>query len=161
EKCTGCSQCWTQCPDSAIPGLVSTVDDLLDTAIRSAPGGMRCERLRQIAKPLAKEAQKQLRALDRPVFADVLARAYRAVAERLNWDAERRAQLDSEFAAVHGVLAEFAVAKTAPFFDLPERKEAGSGGLLSITINPEACKGCNICVEVCPEGALTTAKQDA
>ena len=32
--------------------------------------------------------------------------------------------------------------------------------LLAITINPEACKGCNICVEVCPEQALVTVRQD-
>jgi pyruvate-ferredoxin/flavodoxin oxidoreductase len=82
------------------------------------------------------------------------------VADRLNWDAERRAQLDAEFAGIHTILAEFPVAKTAPFYDLPERKDRGSGGLLSITINPEACKGCNICVDVCPENALITVKQD-
>ena len=31
EKCTGCSQCWVQCPDSAIPGLVSSVEEVIDT----------------------------------------------------------------------------------------------------------------------------------
>ncbi|MFI5311301.1 MAG: thiamine pyrophosphate-dependent enzyme, partial [Gemmatimonadales bacterium] len=39
-------------------------------------------------------------------------------------------------------------------------KEKGTGGLLSITVNPETCKGCNLCVAVCPEGALVTVKQD-
>ncbi|MFN8583143.1 MAG: ferredoxin, partial [Gemmatimonadaceae bacterium] len=29
------------------------------------------------------------------------------------------------------------------------------------TINPEACKGCNLCVAVCPDEALITVKQDA
>ncbi len=29
EKCTGCSQCWIQCPDAAIPGLVVSVEDVL------------------------------------------------------------------------------------------------------------------------------------
>jgi ferredoxin len=41
-----------------------------------------------------------------------------------------------------------------------EGKEKGSGGLLAITVNPEACKGCNICVDVCADGALVTIKQD-
>ncbi|MHC4164791.1 MAG: 2-oxoacid:acceptor oxidoreductase family protein, partial [Planctomycetota bacterium] len=30
EKCTGCAQCWTQCPDSAIPGVVNTVEEILE-----------------------------------------------------------------------------------------------------------------------------------
>ena len=61
---------------------------------------------------------------------------------------------------MYPVLADFPLAKTAPFFDLPEGKEKDTGGLLSITVNPEACKGCNICVDVCPEQALITVKQD-
>ncbi len=32
--------------------------------------------------------------------------------------------------------------------------------MLSITVNPETCKGCNVCVEVCPDEALVTVKQD-
>jgi pyruvate-ferredoxin/flavodoxin oxidoreductase len=43
---------------------------------------------------------------------------------------------------------------------MPESRQKGSGGLLSITIDPEACKGCNICVDVCPEDALVTVRQD-
>ncbi|HKK28040.1 MAG TPA: ferredoxin, partial [Gemmatimonadota bacterium] len=71
-----------------------------------------------------------------------------------------RAELDRDFAAVHEVAADFPVAVTAPFWDLPESREEGTGGLLSITINPYACKGCNICVEVCPDEALVTVRQD-
>ncbi|MBI4410323.1 MAG: ferredoxin, partial [Gemmatimonadetes bacterium] len=66
----------------------------------------------------------------------------------------------AEFARVYAMLADFPLAKTAPFFDAPEARQAGAGGLLSITVNPEACKGCNLCVEVCPDGALITVKQD-
>jgi pyruvate-ferredoxin/flavodoxin oxidoreductase len=81
------------------------------------------------------------------------------VADKLGWDAERRASVDKEFAVVYSVLAEFPLAKTTPFFDLPENQEKGTGGLLSITVNPEACKGCNLCVEVCPDNALITVHQ--
>ena len=35
EKCTGCAKCWTQCPDSAIPGVVSTVEEVLEAAVRT------------------------------------------------------------------------------------------------------------------------------
>jgi len=160
EKCTGCSQCWVQCPDAAIPGLVVSVEDLFDTAVRYAANGKPTDRVRQISKHLARESRKILKGVPFRTFGEVAALAYANVVEKLNWDADRRAQLDEEWARVYSILAEFPLAKTAPFFDGPESKEKGSGGLLAITVNPEACKGCNICVNVCPENALITAQQD-
>ncbi len=160
EKCTGCSQCWVQCPDAAIPGLVVTLESLFDTAIRTSANGKPNDRVQQISKYLAKECRKLLRGVPFKSFADVASAAYANVVEKLGWDADRRAQLDQEWARVFSVIAEFPLAKTAPFFDLPESKEKDTGALLAITVNPEACKGCNICVNVCPEQALTTGQQD-
>jgi pyruvate-ferredoxin/flavodoxin oxidoreductase len=160
EKCTGCSQCWVQCPDAAIPGVVTTVEDLYDTAVRYAANGRPLDRVRQVTKHLARASRKILKGVPFTTFGEVASAAYENVVEKLGWDADRRAQLDEEWAKVYPVLADFPLAKTAPFFDLPESKEKGAGGLLSITVNPEACKGCNICVDVCPEGALFTAEQD-
>ncbi|MFP4623520.1 MAG: thiamine pyrophosphate-dependent enzyme, partial [Gemmatimonadota bacterium] len=159
-KCTGCAQCWTQCPDSAIPGLVNSVEDLLDTAIRHAQNGRSLDRLKQVSKHLVKETHKVIDGVDFDNFGDTLKAGYRNLVPKLNWDPEKRRELDDDFAAVYPVLAEFPLAKTQPFWDIPEGKEKGSGGLLSITINPEACKGCNICVDVCADGALKTVKQD-
>jgi len=159
DKCTGCSQCWVQCPDSAIPGVVNDVAEVLDSAIRSVENGKRLDRVRQIVKPLASEVRRTLKGVPFTTFGTTVASAYQTVVEKLGMDPERRQALDAEFAPVHAALAEFPLAKTTPFFDLPESKQKGTGGLLSITINPDACKGCNICVQVCPDGALTTIKQ--
>jgi pyruvate-ferredoxin/flavodoxin oxidoreductase len=159
-KCTGCGQCWVQCPDAAIPGVVNSIDEVIQAGIAAAGDGRGLDRLRQIARPLADEARRVLRTAPFTTFGDTLAAAYRTVADKFGWDPERRAAVDAEFAPVHAALAEFPLAKTTPFFDLPESKEKGSGGLLSITVNPEACKGCNICVEVCPDQALVTVHQD-
>jgi pyruvate-ferredoxin/flavodoxin oxidoreductase len=160
DKCTGCSQCWVQCPDSAIPGLVNSVEEVIDTAIKAAGETRSVDRVKQISKHLAKESRKVMAAVPFHTFGEILSTAYRTVADKLGWEPERRAQLDAEFASVQPIIAEFPFAKTAPFFDLPESREKGSGGLLSITVNPEACKGCNICVDVCADGALITVKQD-
>jgi pyruvate-ferredoxin/flavodoxin oxidoreductase len=160
EKCTGCSQCWIQCPDAAIPGLVMSVEDLLDTAIRTTGNGKPNDRMKQISKHLSKESRKLLKGVPFKTFGEVASSAYANVVERLGWDADRRAQLDEEWARVFPTLSEFPLAKTAPFYDLPESKAKDAGGLLAITINPEACKGCNICVDVCPEGALVTVQQE-
>ncbi|MBI2157243.1 MAG: 2-oxoacid:acceptor oxidoreductase family protein, partial [Candidatus Rokubacteria bacterium] len=155
-KCTGCGQCWTQCPDTAIPGVVNSVEEVLQAAIAGVPGDGPRDRVRQIVKHLANESRRLLRESPFTTFGGVASAAYGAVADKLGLTAERRAALDAEWAPVHAALAEFPLARTAPFFTVPESRAPGSGGLLSITINPETCKGCNICVEVCPDDALRT-----
>jgi pyruvate-ferredoxin/flavodoxin oxidoreductase len=153
EQCTGCAQCWIQCPDAAIPGLVNSVEDILSTVVHAVANGVRMERLRPITKHWAREARRLLDGDPALPLPDVWTRSYRAVTERLAWDAGRCAEAEPEFAAVQARLAEFPLARTKPFYDR-------AGGLLSITVNPEACKGCNLCVAVCPDGALITVKQD-
>jgi pyruvate-ferredoxin/flavodoxin oxidoreductase len=160
EKCTGCAQCWTQCPDSAIPGLVNSIDSLLDTAMAAARNGRSLDRLGQISKHLVKETHKVVDGVPFSTFGDAFKAAYRNLTGKLNWEPERKKELDDDFAAVYSILAEFPLARTQPFWDMHEGKEKGSGGLLAITVNPEACKGCNICVDVCADGALVTIKQD-
>jgi 2-oxoglutarate ferredoxin oxidoreductase subunit delta len=33
-------------------------------------------------------------------------------------------------------------------------RQSAAGGKIRITINPERCKGCGLCVDVCPKGNL-------
>ncbi|MFQ5578084.1 MAG: ferredoxin family protein, partial [Anaerolineae bacterium] len=67
--------------------------------------------------------------------------------------------LKAEWPILKQILDDFPVAQTKPFFSLPERKTPGRGGLLAITVNPETCKGCMECVDVCPDEALVAAPQ--
>ena len=160
EKCTGCGQCWTQCPDSAIPGLVNSVEDLLTAAIDVSTNGVTFDRLRPVTKHWARETQRLFTKDPSLAVPAAFAAGYTAVADKMGWDAERRAETDREFAVVQERLAAFPLARTKPFFDAVEGREKGGGGLLSITVNPETCKGCNLCVAVCPDGALETIRQD-
>ena len=59
EQCTGCAQCWTQCPDAAIPGLVSEVPGVLRAAGLEAGVGAA---LRARLPELAAESGRLLRA---------------------------------------------------------------------------------------------------
>jgi pyruvate-ferredoxin/flavodoxin oxidoreductase len=136
------------------------VDQLIEIGIRLATNGHPLERMKQVSKHLAKEVRRVLKAEPFTGFGATLDVAYAGVAGKLGWDAEKRAALDADYARLRDVIADFPVARTGPFFDGPEAKAPGTGGLLSITINPEACKGCNLCVAVCPDGALVTVKQD-
>ena len=161
-NCTGCAQCWTQCPDSAIPGLVTDIDQLIEIGIATAAngGGRPLDRIRQISKNLAKETRRVLQAEPFVDFTTSLDSAFGAVAAKLGWQGEKRAELETDYVHLRERLVGFPIAKTAPFFSGPEAKKPGAGGLLSVTINPEACKGCNLCVAVCPDGALVTVKQE-
>jgi pyruvate-ferredoxin/flavodoxin oxidoreductase len=68
-------------------------------------------------------------------------------------------QLMKEFDDFREELGDFQFALCRPYFTLPEKKQAGNGGLLSITIDPYTCKGCMECVEVCKDDALRPIKQ--
>ncbi len=160
EKCTGCAKCWTQCPDSAIPGVVSTVEEVLEAAVRTVSDPqIPMTRFSQTIRHLGKESRKIISSGTFKTYANVLAQAYKTVADKSNWDVERRAEVDAQYNLVYAAVKDFPLAKTAPFFDLPESKNKDSGGLLSITVNPETCKGCDICVAVCTDGALVSVRQ--
>jgi pyruvate-ferredoxin/flavodoxin oxidoreductase len=160
DKCTGCSKCWVQCPDSAIPGVVSTVEEVIDSAIRTVSSPQNpLSRLTPIVRHLGAESRKILAREPFETYGAVLAQAYEKVAEKSKWNDERRAEMDVEFQQVQAALADFPLARTAPFFELPESEKKGTGGLLSITVNPETCKGCDVCVAVCDDGALISVPQ--
>jgi pyruvate-ferredoxin/flavodoxin oxidoreductase len=160
DKCTGCSKCWVQCPDSAIPGVVSTVEEVIDAAIKTVSSPQNpLSRLTPIMRHLGNASRKILSGGPCETFGGVLAEAYETVAEKSKWDDARRAEMDAEFQQVHAALEHFPLARTAPFFELPESEKKGTGGLLSITVNPETCKGCDVCVAVCDDGALVSVPQ--
>jgi pyruvate-ferredoxin/flavodoxin oxidoreductase len=160
DKCTGCGLCWIQCPDAAIPGLVTGADELLSIAFEAASEAGPLENIRGLIEPLAAEVRDRIAEEPFTTFADLLQKAYARVALRYPMDPDERNALDDEFDRLSTVLADLPLAKTSPFYTVPERAEKGSGGLLSITVNPYACKGCNLCVDVCPDEALVTVKQD-
>ena len=65
-----------------------------------------------------------------------------------------------EFELFREELNGFQFALSRPYYTLPEKQQAGSGGLLSITVNPYTCKGCMECVEVCDDDALKSGDAD-
>mgnify|MGYP001815096863 FL=1 len=53
------------------------------------------------------------------------------------------------------------VAVTKPFFTDAEATKKDSAELLSIVVNPEACKACGLCISHCEPEALSASAQDA
>jgi pyruvate-ferredoxin/flavodoxin oxidoreductase len=159
ENCTACGNCFTTCPDSAIPGLVSTPLDVLNTSIqRIETGGRPTRFLRKFSRAI----EKKLRAsLDKDGL-DVSALLANAITEAFAEDptqGEDRTRLEAELNLLREQIGGFKFATTKPYWVQKEKKEKGAGGLFSITVNPYTCKGCALCVDVCGDNALQMVTQ--
>lgn len=161
ENCTACGSCYTVCPDSAIPGLVHSIKEILDTATKRAELAHGATRyLRSILVNVENRLRGRLatvgesspvRALLDEVLADVV--------EVTSIQDDDRPRLEEEVGWFTEALGDYQFSVTAPYFSQKEKLQAGSGGLLSITVNPYACKGCMECVKVCEDDALRSVPQ--
>ena len=157
--CTGCGHCWTQCPDSAIGVVAAGPAALIDAGIRRTGA----EPVRQVASKLATRIiSSNKKAAERPAtFGPMLEAAFTWLLEKAPLPEERRQPIQ---AGVDRIVAEFGalpVAVTEPFFLDAEARQKDSAELLSIAVNPDACKACGICVRSCEPGALIAREQDA
>lgn len=157
ENCTACGNCYTACPDSAIPGLVSSVGEVFATALnRIETAGTPTRYLRRAVR----SADKKLRGLIDSVGGPVRPLIDRAMSEVVAEAPEdERSGLASEFTLLQAQLGGFQFAATKPYWDNKEKKAKGSGGLFSITVNPWTCKACALCVKVCEDDALKMVTQ--
>ena len=157
NNCTACGDCYTVCPDTAIPGLVSDVGDVFETVVK------RVQKARGKLEYLPKEARKlesRVRALlnEEKNGATVNNLINDAIDAAIAEDTSGNGFAD-EMEWFRSELGDFKFALTRPYYDLHERKQPNSGGLFSITINPTTCKGCMECVEVCDDDALRAVPQ--
>ena len=111
ENCTACGNCFTQCPDSAIPGLVTTTSDVLNTAIQKIEIGGRPTRfLRKFSRTIDKKLRS---ALDKDGL-DVRALLANAITEAFAEDptqGEDRGRLEAELNLLR---AEVSAASSSP-----------------------------------------------
>ncbi len=160
--CTGCGRCWWACPDSAIGPMALGVARLLQGALDLAAGeGHEVESLRPVLGKLAGRVSKQLReTTDSPeVLGPVLREAFRWYLGKAKLPVERAQALSEAFEPLAQPLDTLPIAGTEPFFVEPERSRSGSGELISLAFNPDACKGCGLCEAVCDEGAVLVEPQ--
>jgi pyruvate-ferredoxin/flavodoxin oxidoreductase len=163
ENCTACGNCFSVCPDSAIPGLVNSVADIFESSV------LRVERKQETTHHLRRalrEVEKRLRNLIEPMgdSANVGECLDQAVLETLaaaELEGDEKTRLEQEFGWFMADIGDFRFAVTKPYYNNREKHTKGSGGLFSVTLNPYTCKGCMECVEVCGDGALVPTPQTA
>lgn len=163
EKCTACSDCFTVCPDSAIPGLAIPVAAAFEATIkRVVKAGHEVKLLHKAVRVVEKKVRAATASLNgsrteasidtRPLIID-------AISDTIAEATEDKDLLIQEFEWFRDSLGDFKFSFTKPYYDQREKKQAGSGGLYAITINPYTCKGCMLCVDVCEDDALSIVDQ--
>ena len=161
EHCTACGKCWTVCPDTALPVLVHDVEQVLQTALgevvrRHGPVGEAPRVLGTTAAKLRAACAELAPPRDTTgLFAE-------AIAETLAESpltGEARTRLATELDRLAEALEPYRFSLTRAFWDLPEGDAPGTGGLLSITVDPDTCKGCGECIAVCEDDALREVVQ--
>ena len=157
--CTGCGKCWTHCPDSAIGVVASTPAALIDAGI-SRSGA---DAVRQVASKLASRIVSSNKKADEvaPTFGQLLNDAYAWLNDKMPLPEERKQAIQDGIDGIGTALGALPVAVTKPFFFDAEAQKKDSAELLSLVINPEACKACGICVNNCEPEALRASEQDA
>lgn len=155
--CTGCGDCWSACPDSAMGVAALRTEAWLNGAWDLVPASRRqgADRLKRSHKQLAARvdgllAERGAAVADAGIFREAMGWLVEKMAlEAPEADAFRQT-LDAQLAA--GAAAPLLV--NAPFFRHAHKAAKGTGDLLTLVINPQACQGCGICAVQCQPGAI-------
>ncbi|MCK5479101.1 MAG: 4Fe-4S binding protein, partial [Methylococcales bacterium] len=159
ENCTACGNCYSSCPDSAIPGLINTVNEVFETNIkRIEKSGHTVKHLRRAIRTVEKKyhaltADKSVGTTLDPIFAKAIGDTIKEYAE------PEKDEVAQEFEWFKQAIGSFKFALTEPYHDEMNSRMPRNGGLFSITINPNSCKGCMECVTVCETEALSVVDQ--
>lgn len=157
ENCTACGDCYTVCPDTAIPGLVSEVSDVLDTIVKRVKKQHgKVEHLPKAARQLETKVRALFNAEHNGATVNNLMQD--AIDQTIE-EAGDNPKLAEELGWFREELGTFEFSLTRPYYDLLEKDAPNSGGLFSITVNPTTCKGCMECVQVCNDDALRIVPQ--
>ena len=162
-SCTGCGECFVQCPYSAIPPIAIGVESLLNAGMQVANAqGAQIAGLMPMIKNIAKTSSKVIKESSGEITTagDFLQQSFDSLMVRMKITGEKLNDLYKEFALVQQHIASLPVAITDTFFNLPEQIEKGSGALFSLAVDSSACTGCGICSKVCDEDALVMTQQD-
>ena len=149
ENCTQCMECISVCPDTALPNTAQDIHTVLSAAIKNYVTDDKARESLLKSVPSIEESARErmlevVKNKQKTPFPDLIAAELSKVREQN--PAITSKALD-ELTAILDILP-LSFQKTKSIFELPEKKNPGSGGLFSIFVN-DLCKGCAACVEAC------------
>ncbi len=159
ENCTACGACYSACPDSAIPGLVNTVNEVFECNIkRIEKNGHKVRFLRRAIRTVEKKYHELTN--DKSVGTNLDPIIAKSIGDTIKeYPEHERDDVKQEFDWFKEVMGDFKFALTETYHEEMNNRMPRNGGLFSITINPDSCKGCMECIKVCEPGALETVEQ--
>jgi len=160
--CTGCGLCFVHCPHAALPPVSLKLENLLKAGMDiSSRRGFPVASLTPLIKNLARLSGTEIKNGDaRSVnVREFLPAAFEKLAVQMKLEGEKLETARRDLEKLIEALSGFRGLVTDIFFNGPESQEKGSGELFALAVNPQSCTACGVCVEVCPEDALTLAAQ--
>ncbi|MCU7938184.1 MAG: hypothetical protein KZQ64_07465 [gamma proteobacterium symbiont of Bathyaustriella thionipta] len=159
QFCTACGDCWANCPESAIAVTAITPKALIETGIKLSGA----DALRSVSSKLASQIAKRCR--NNEVVAnnsgDLLTDAFNWFKEKAGMPQERMQSIEADFDKAHAAIAALSVVASDLLFYSQEKKQNDSGELLSLVINPDSCKSCGLCVELCSTRSVAKNNEDS
>ena len=136
DNCSGCGECWINCPDSAIGATSISPAKLLEFGLSLGGADALRPHLSKLSRAMGENGKS-------------IKQSWEIVMQNSPLPEERRIAADKAIEQLNANLKDIPLAITEPLFIDRERFKAGAGELLTIAINPESCKGCGICAEMC------------
>ena len=159
QECTACGLCWSNCPESAIATVALSPKALIETGIKITG----TDAVRQVTSKLASRIAKRCRnnEVDAVNAGQILEDSFDWLKEKSGLPVERLQNIEADFEKLHPAIADLPIVTSDLLFYSQEKKQNDSGELFSLIINPDTCKGCGLCVELCGAQNIESEQEPA
>ena len=145
-SCSGCGDCWSHCPDSAIGATSLTPAQLLEAGVKMGGADALRPHLSKLAKQLSTLTESR-------TTRSLIQQGWDTLMDKAPLTEERRAAADKAIETLCNNLGVLLIAHTPPLFHQLEAKKPQAGELLAVVVNPDSCKGCGLCTTLCQQEA--------
>ena len=157
ENCTQCMACISACPDTALPSTAQELTTILATAVDHYVSSEEDRARLHAALPELDARTRE--AMNEAVAAKKAVPLVEILGDLIQDLPDVGAAARQELVAVLEILP-LAYSKVNAIYRVPEKKNAGAGGIFSIFVS-DLCKGCGECVTECGDHQALRMEADS